>query len=59
MRALMLDNYALVIGGIGYTAVFTVIMVVLAVRIFNSDRLLTGGAQRRVARIRLAWRFGR
>jgi len=59
MRALMLDNYALVIGGIAYTAVFTVIMVAVAVRIFNSDRLLTGGVQRRVARGRLAWGFRR
>jgi ABC-2 type transport system permease protein len=59
MRALMLDNYALVIGGIAYTAVFTVIMVAVAVRIFNSDRLLTGGVQRRVGRGRLAWGFRR
>jgi len=49
IRALMLDNYSLVIGGIAYTAVFTVIMVGIAVRIFNSDRLLTGSVQRRVS----------
>jgi len=42
MRSLMLDNYALVIGGIAYAAVFTAVMIALAVRIFNSDRLLTG-----------------
>jgi ABC-2 type transport system permease protein len=55
MRALMLDNYWLVIGGIAYTAVFTVIMIAVAVRIFNSDRLLTGRVQRRAARGKPAW----
>jgi len=55
MRALMLDNYPLVIGGIAYTAVFTVIMIVVAVRIFNSDRLLTGSVQKRVGLGKLVW----
>jgi ABC-2 type transport system permease protein len=55
MRALMLDNYSLVIGGIAYTAVFTVIMVWVAVRIFNSDRLLTGSVRKRVGLGKLAW----
>jgi ABC-2 type transport system permease protein len=55
MRALMLDNYPLVIGGIAYTAVFTVIMVAAAVRIFSSDRLLTGRVQKRAARGKLVW----
>ena len=59
IRALMLDNYPLVIGGIAYTAVFTVIMVGIAVRIFNSDRLLTGSVQKRVARGKLVWGFRR
>jgi ABC-2 type transport system permease protein len=59
MRALMLDNYSLVIGGIAYTAVFTAIMVWVAVRIFNSDRLLTGSVQKKAARRRLAWGFWR
>jgi ABC-2 type transport system permease protein len=59
MRALMLDNYWLVIGGIAYTAVFTVIMIVIAVRIFNSDRLLTGSVRRRAALGRLGWGFRR
>jgi ABC-2 type transport system permease protein len=58
MRALMMGNYSLVIGGIAYTAVFTVIMIVVAVRIFNSDRLLTGSVQR-VARRKLLWGFRR
>jgi len=54
MRALMMDNYSLVIGGIAYTAVFMVIMIVVAVRIFNSDRLLTGTVQK-PARGKLLW----
>jgi ABC-2 type transport system permease protein len=59
MRALMLDNYWLVIGGIAYTAVFTVIMIWIAVRIFNSDRLLTGSVRKRAARGKLVWGFRR
>jgi ABC-2 type transport system permease protein len=55
MRALMIDSYWLVIGGIAYNAAFTVIMVWIAVRIFNSDRLLTGSVRRRVGLGRLAW----
>ena len=55
MRALMLDNYSLVIGGVAYTAVFTVIMIVVAVRIFNSDRLLTGSVQKRAGWGKLGW----
>jgi len=55
IRALMLDNYPLVIGGIAYAAVFTVAMVAVAVRIFNSDRLLTGSVQRKAAWGRLGW----
>jgi ABC-2 type transport system permease protein len=59
MRTLMLDNYPLVIGGIAYAAVFTVIMVGIAVRIFNSDRLLTGSVRKRAARGKLVWGFRR
>jgi ABC-2 type transport system permease protein len=59
MRALMMDNYSLVIGGIAYTAVFTVIMIVIAVRIFNSDRLLTGSVQKRAGLGKLVWGFRR
>ncbi len=59
IRALMLDNYPLVIGGIAYTAIFMVVMVGIAVRIFNSDRLLTGRVQKRAARKKFAWGFRR
>lgn len=59
MRALPLDNYALVIGGIVCTAAFAAIMVAIAVRIFNSDRLLTGRAQKRAVGPKLGWAFRR
>ena len=59
MRALLLDNYWLVTSGIAYTAVFTVIMVAVAVRIFNSDRLLTGRVQKAAGGARLVWGFRR
>jgi len=59
IRALMFDDYPLVVGGIAYTAVFTVIMIGIAVRIFNSDRLLTGTIQKRTGRGRLVWGFRR
>jgi len=59
MRTLMLDNYALVIGGIAYTGVFTVVMVWVAVRIFNSDRLLTGSVRKRAGLGKLALGFRR
>jgi len=59
VRALMLDNYLLVIGGIAYAVVFTAIMIAVAVRIFNSDRLLTGSVRKRAARGKLVWGFRR
>ena len=59
IRSLMLDNYWLVIGGIAYNAAFMVVMVWLAVRIFNSDRLLTGTVRKRVGLRRLVWGFRR
>jgi len=57
MRALMLDNYSLVIGGIAYAAVFTAAMIAVAVRIFNSDRLLTGSVRKRAVLGKLVWGF--
>jgi len=59
VRALMLDNYWLVVGGIVYAAVFTTVMIGVAVRIFNSDRLLTGRAQKIAGRGRPLWGFRR
>jgi ABC-2 type transport system permease protein len=53
IRALMFDEYPLVLGGIAYGAVFSAVVIAVAVRIFKSDRLLTGGEKsRRAARAR-------
>jgi ABC-2 type transport system permease protein len=42
MKALMLDNYPLVISGIAYNLAFTALMVAITVRIFSTDRVITG-----------------
>jgi len=42
MRSLMFDDYLLVIGGIVYVALFTIIAIAIAVYIFKTDRILTG-----------------
>ncbi|MGM0510619.1 MAG: ABC transporter permease [Thermoplasmatota archaeon] len=42
MRSLMFNDYLLVISGIIYTAVFSIALIMIAVWIFNSDRLITG-----------------
>jgi len=42
MKALMLDNYALVISGIIYSLAFTGVMVAITVRIFTTDRVVVG-----------------
>ena len=41
-RALLFDNYALVIGGIVYSSIFAIVTIGFAVWIFKSDRLLVG-----------------
>jgi ABC-2 type transport system permease protein len=42
MRALMFDDYGLVLAGIAYSAIFAAVAIALTVWIFNTDRLLTG-----------------
>jgi ABC-2 type transport system permease protein len=42
MRALMFDDYGLVIAGIAYSALFAVVTIALTIWIFKTDRLLTG-----------------
>ncbi len=42
MRSLMFKDYAFVLEGIAYSFVFAVVMIVIAVWIFRTDRLLTG-----------------
>jgi ABC-2 type transport system permease protein len=42
MRLLMFDDYGLVVAGILYMAVFSLVMMAVTVWIFKTDRLLTG-----------------
>ena len=46
-RALIFDDYMLVIGGIIYVLIFAIIMIIIVVYIFNTDRLLTGSINRK------------
>jgi ABC-2 type transport system permease protein len=46
-RALMLDDYVLVISGIAYAAIFAAIAIAIAVWLFNTDILLTGRIRKR------------
>jgi ABC-2 type transport system permease protein len=41
-RALMFNEYWLVLAGIGYMLLFNAVMILAVVRVFNTDRLLTG-----------------
>jgi len=45
-KRLLFDDHALVLAGIAYELVFAVGMVLLAARLFHSDRLVTGRAGR-------------
>jgi ABC-2 type transport system permease protein len=42
VRSLMFGDYNLVLAGIGYSALFAIVMIAIAVWIFKTDRLLTG-----------------
>jgi ABC-2 type transport system permease protein len=46
-RALLFDDYLLVISGIIYVAIFAIFMIILAVWVFKTDRLLTGSVRRK------------
>jgi len=46
-RALIFDDYLLVISGIIYVSIFALIMIILAVWVFKTDRLLTGSTKRK------------
>jgi ABC-2 type transport system permease protein len=41
-RALIFDDYLLVIGGIIYVAIFAMVTISIVVWVFKTDRLLTG-----------------
>jgi ABC-2 type transport system permease protein len=43
VRALMFDDYLLVLSGIAYVAIFAAVIIAIGVWIFKSDRLLTAG----------------
>ncbi|KYK26887.1 hypothetical protein AYK20_08425 [Thermoplasmatales archaeon SG8-52-1] len=46
-RALIFDDYILVISGIIYVGIFAIFMIILAVWVFKTDRLLTGSVRRK------------
>ncbi len=47
MRALMFKDYVFVLAGVGYSLAFAVVMILVAVWIFRTDRLLTGRLSRK------------
>jgi ABC-2 type transport system permease protein len=50
-RALIFNDYLLVIGGIIYVLIFAIVMILIVVWVFKTDRLLTGSTRRK-------WKFG-
>jgi ABC-2 type transport system permease protein len=46
-RALIFNDYILVISGIIYVGIFAIFMMILAVWVFKTDRLLTGSVRRK------------
>ena len=50
-RALLFDDYMLVLSGIIYVLIFSIIMIVIVVYIFKTDRLLTGSMNKRLKSI--------
>lgn len=49
-RALIFDDYLLVLGGIIYVSIFALIMIIIVVWVFKTDRLLTGSVKKRKKR---------
>ena len=45
-RALLFDDYALVISGIIYVTIFSIVMISIVVWVFKTDRLLTGSTRK-------------
>jgi ABC-2 type transport system permease protein len=46
-RALMFNDYLLVIGGIVYVAIFAIVTISIVVWVFKTDRLLTGSMKKK------------
>ena len=44
-RALLFDDYLLVIGGIIYASIFALITIYIVVWVFRTDKLLTGSTR--------------
>jgi ABC-2 type transport system permease protein len=47
-RALIFDDYLLVISGIIYVILFSILMIAIVVWVFKTDRLLTGSTNKRL-----------
>ena len=47
-RALLFDDYLLVISGIIYVIIFSIILIAIVVWVFKTDRLLTGSTNKRL-----------
>ena len=45
-RALIFNNYLLVIGGIVYSLIFAIVMMLIVVWIFKTDRIITGSTSK-------------
>jgi len=56
-RALLFDDYILVLGGIIYVSVFALVMISIAVWVFKTDRLLTGSINSRWKKLFRKHRF--
>lgn len=51
-RALIFDDYLLVLSGIIYVSIFSLIMIIIVVWVFKTDRLLTGSIKRKKSKLR-------
>ncbi len=55
-RALLFQDYTLVVGGIVYVAIFALITISIVVWVFKTDRLLTGSTSRYMRMKKMRWR---
>jgi len=46
-RALMFNDYLLVLGGIVYVTIFAIVTIAIVVWVFKTDRLLTGSTKKK------------
>lgn len=50
-RALLFDDYLIVIAGIIYVSIFAIVMIMVAVWIFKTDKLLTGSTSNTITKL--------